>query len=119
MDHCGILYHAHDRVNGTFTAAQVPLEEVKVNVWIVDGMSRAFGSHGELTFISSDCQGHHSSTLLQCDIDSNRSGKILLSCSSIRRRMLLPNVKLRWPHHQRRVQGERHGTRTVRGGCSQ
>ncbi|RXW16012.1 hypothetical protein EST38_g9851 [Candolleomyces aberdarensis] len=36
MDHSGILYHSYDSASGSFTAAQVPLEEVKVKVWIAD-----------------------------------------------------------------------------------
>jgi hypothetical protein len=37
MDHCGILYNAYDGATDTFSPAQVPLEEVKIKVWIVDG----------------------------------------------------------------------------------
>ncbi|KAF6766468.1 von Willebrand domain-containing protein [Ephemerocybe angulata] len=40
MDHCGILYHSYDDTTDTFTAAQVPLEEVRVKVWIVDVTAR-------------------------------------------------------------------------------
>ncbi|KAJ2933576.1 hypothetical protein H1R20_g3512, partial [Candolleomyces eurysporus] len=40
MDHSGILYHSYDSASGSFTAAQVPLEEVKVKVWIADVTAR-------------------------------------------------------------------------------
>ncbi|RXW17410.1 hypothetical protein EST38_g8434 [Candolleomyces aberdarensis] len=43
MDHSGILYHSYDSASGSFTAAQVPLEEVKVKVWIADGPSHNLG----------------------------------------------------------------------------
>lgn len=38
MDHCGIIYNAYDEPTGTFSPAQVPLEEVAIKVWIVDGV---------------------------------------------------------------------------------
>ncbi|KAJ2919282.1 hypothetical protein MD484_g1078, partial [Candolleomyces efflorescens] len=40
MDYSGILYHTYDTTTGTFTPAQVPLEEVKVKVWIADVTAR-------------------------------------------------------------------------------
>lgn len=38
MDHCGILYHSYDSASDTYTPAQLPLEEVRVRIWIVDGV---------------------------------------------------------------------------------
>ena len=66
MDHCGILYNAYDVASNTFSPAQVPLEEVRVKVWVVYGASISRAKRGGgLMAIFSRSEGDDNPEILQ------------------------------------------------------